>query len=192
MEWNGMKWNEMKWNERIAGRWNFIVRSKTDQPNVKFIWFDWISTLTTNIRLQSKFHIENASSNWKSKRNSRWMHYKLQFCHATPADFQVLFWFWFPFTRWTELINMGLICLDVFYLLVGGLVHGCKFVGKKPMWIYFLLIIYIYIHINILCTSMSLHTLPKNKSFSHMDMNIKRYTYTKFILYVVFNLVLFF
>lgn len=50
------------------------------------------------------------------------------------------------FTRWTELINMGLICLDVFYLLVGGLVHGCKFVGKKPMWIYFLLIIYIYIH----------------------------------------------
>ena len=28
--------------------------------------------------------------------------------------------------------NMGLICLDVFYLLFGGLVHGCKFVGKNP------------------------------------------------------------
>lgn len=63
---------------------------------------------------------------------------------------------------------------------------------KTHVNIFFVNYIYIYIHINILCTSMSLHTLPKNKSFSHMDMNIKRYTYTKFILYVVFNLVLFF
>ena len=39
---------------------------------------------------------------------------------ATPqADFQVLFWF--PFTTRTELINMDLVCLDVFFI--------CRLVG---------------------------------------------------------------